>query len=224
MFADRVDAGQELAQAVRELLETDTELATHPRPPVIAALPRGGAPVALEIARTLGAPLDLVLVRKIGVRWQPELAAAAVVNGDRPEVVRNESVLKASGMTEADLQDGVDTALGEIDRRRALWFGDSPRPELAGRIVVVVDDGIATGSTALAALRALARKGPAAVILAVPVAPPDSVERLGREADRVVCLETPRDFMAVGQFYRDFRQTSDEEVAACLEEARGFAG
>lgn len=209
-FRDRRHAGRELA----ERLATEIE-----GPAVVLALPRGGVPVGLEIAKALGAPLDLVMVRKIGAPGQPELALAAVANGDHPELVVNRDVMRMAGVDEAWLEERKARELEEIARRRRRYLGDRARPRVAGRTAIVVDDGIATGATMLAALRAVRRAGPRALVLAVPVAPPDTIARLRPETDRIVCLHTPRDFVAVGQFYEDFTQTSDEEVIAALAAA-----
>ena len=209
-FRDRRHAGRELA----ERLVTEIE-----GPAVVLALPRGGVPVGLEIAKALGAPLDLVMVRKIGAPGQPELALAAVANGDHPELVVNRDVMRMAGVDEAWLEERKARELEEIARRRRRYLGDRARPRVAGRTAIVVDDGIATGATMLAALRAVRRAGPRELVLAVPVAPPDTIARLRPETDRILCLHTPRDFVAVGQFYEDFTQTSDEEVIAALAAA-----
>ncbi len=209
-FRDRRHAGRELATRLAAEIEG---------PAVVLALPRGGVPVALEIAKALGAPLDLVMVRKIGAPGQPELAVAAVADGEHPELVVNPDVLRMTGVDEAWLEQQKERELEEIARRRRRYLGDRPRPSLEGRAAIVVDDGIATGATMLAALRAVRRARPRALVLAVPVAPPDTVERLASEVDRLICLHTPRDFVAVGQFYEDFTQTDDEEVIAALAAA-----
>lgn len=214
MFADRVDAGRRLAQ---ELLRFKQQ---HP---VVLALPRGGVPVGAEIVKQLDAPLDLILVRKIGVPFQPELAAGAVVDGQEPITVWNRDVLQMLGMTEEDFAEVVQAKLREIDERRQRYLAGRPRVDVAGRTAVVVDDGIATGATVKAALRALRRRGPKRIVLAVPVAPAETVAELRGEADEVICLDTPADFGAIGFFYMDFSQTSDDEVTALLRAAKPSA-
>lgn len=206
-FADRAAAGRQLA----------AELAGHAYPdPVVLALPRGGVPVALEIARALGAPLDLVLARKIGVPGQPEVAAGAVVDGDDPQIVVNPEVLRAAGLTESDVHALARTELDVIRRRRATYLADRPSVPLEGRTAIVVDDGIATGATMRVALRAVDRRRPARTVLAVPVAPPRTLAAMQAAADDVVCLLAPRSFYAVGEFYDDFHQVSDRDVVALL--------
>jgi putative phosphoribosyl transferase len=215
IFRDRAEAGRELARAVGGLIGRHPEIAD----PVVLALPRGGVPVALEIARALGAPLDLVMVRKIGVPFQPELAAAAVVNGSDPQVVRNEEIIRQTGMTEADIAAARDRELGEIARRREAWLaGRAPVP-VKGRDAILVDDGIATGATVRAALRGVAAMGPRSLALAVPVAPPDTVAALEGEVDHLVCLSQPEPFFAIGAHYADFSQLSDGDVERLLSEA-----
>jgi putative phosphoribosyl transferase len=209
-FADRRAAGQALAQALA---------ARHLEDPVVLALPRGGVPVAAEIARALAAPLDLVLVRKIGVPYQPELAAAAVVDGGDAEIVTNDDVIAMSGIGRDYLARATERELEEIERRRKVYLGARPRVPLEGRTLILVDDGIATGASVRAALKALRRRKPKALILAVPVAPADTVAGLRGEVDGVVCLEMPEPFMAIGLHYRDFRQLSDEDVVAILDAA-----
>jgi putative phosphoribosyl transferase len=211
-FADRRAAGRALA----EVLAKKKLVA-----PVVLALPRGGVPVAAEIASALGAPLDIVLVRKIGVPFQPELAAAAVVNGGDPEIVTNEDVVSLAGVTAADLSAGIKRELEEIERRRRVYLQGRTRVPLEGRTIILVDDGIATGASIRAALKALKRKGPKALILAVPVAPPEAVDALAREVDKVVCLWAPETFFAIGVHYVDFHQISDKEVVKLLADHAG---
>jgi putative phosphoribosyl transferase len=212
IFADRTEAGRALADRLAVRGYSD---------PVVLALPRGGVPVGLEVARALGAPLDLVLVRKIGVPYQPELALAAVVNGDHPELVINEDVRAVSGVSERQLESATARELAEIERRRALYLEGRDRVDVAGKTAIVVDDGIATGATVRAALKALRRARPATLVLAVPVAPAQTIEFMRGEVDEVVCLETPEPFYAIGPYYRDFSQVSDDEVVALMSEPRG---
>jgi putative phosphoribosyl transferase len=206
-FENRRQAGRLLAQALA---------AYQDRQPVVLALPRGGVPVAAEVAEALHAPLDLILVRKIGVPMQPELAMGAVVDGDKPLVVRNEDVIALAGITEAEFKRVCDDELAEIERRRQRYLGGRARAELAGRTAIVIDDGIATGATTRAALRATRLRKPNKLVLAVPVAPTESLAAMREEADDVVCLEDYEDFGAIGYFYADFRQTSDQEVIDTL--------
>jgi putative phosphoribosyl transferase len=215
MFRDRTEAGAALGQAVRRFFEERSDLAD----PVILALPRGGVLAAAEIARALNAPLDLVMVRKIGAPFQPELAVGAVVDGDPPQLVLNPAVLRVSGMSAADLEAAKRRELAEIPRRRAAYLaGRAPVP-IAGRTAVVVDDGIATGATTRAALQAVRRRGPKALILATPLAPRDVIATLAREVDHVVCLQTPEPFNAIGGHYKDFTQVPDAEVVRLMRAA-----
>ncbi len=214
IFRDRKQAGSQLATALRRFAGRD---------PVVLALPRGGVPVAFEVARELSAPLDLVLVRKIGAPWQPELAVAVVVDGERRDLVVNEDVVAALGLSEAYLQEAAKREVEEIERRRKVYLGGRERVQVAGRTAIVVDDGIATGATVRAALRGVRRREPSHLVLAVPVAPAETVESLQAEVDEVICLATPSPFVAIGAFYDDFRQVSDDEVRELLErvKARG---
>ncbi len=206
-FRDREDAGRKLAARLSGYKEQH---------PVILALPRGGVPVAAEVAATLDAPLDLILVRKIGVPWQPELAMGAVVDGEAPHIVRNEDVIRLGGISETEFNKICEQELAEIERRRKLYLRTRPRIDVAGRTAIVVDDGIATGATTRAALEATRMRGPKTLILAVPVAPTEVMAQMRREADHVVCLEEHEDFGAIGFYYWDFRQIDDQEVIDLL--------
>jgi putative phosphoribosyl transferase len=206
-FVDRTEAGRKLAKALARYKSQQ---------PLVLALPRGGVPIAAEVATALDAPLDLILVRKIGVPYQPELAMGAVVDGAEPVTVRNEDVIRLAGVSEPEFNTIRDQQLAEIERRRKVYLGDRPHTPLAGRCIIVIDDGIATGATTRAALRATRLRKPSRLVLAVPVAPTDTLEKLRGEADEVVCLEDYENFGAIGLFYSDFRQTSDEEVIELL--------
>jgi len=216
MFRNRTEAGKELAEELARMIAADPALAD----PVVLALPRGGLPVGVEVARKLKAPLDLVLVRKIGVPFQPELAAGAIVDGDEPQLVLNQDVLRMAQLTETDLEPVKARELKEIDRRREIYLKGRARAPIEGRVVIVVDDGIATGATTRAALKALQRRKPKSLILAVPVAPVETVEALRGEIDHVVCLHMPAPFYAIGLYYADFGQVSDDEVIRILDKAR----
>ena len=206
-FKDRAEAGRKLAMALSKYKD---------RQPVILALPRGGVPVAAEVASALDAPLDLILVRKVGVPFQPELAMGAVVDGGAHIVVRNEDVIRMAGVDEAEFKSVCDAELAEIERRRERYLGGRERVDVAGRTVIVIDDGIATGATTRAALRAVRARNPKTLVLAVPVAPTESLATLRQEVDDIVCLEDHEFFGAIGFYYRDFRQISDEEVIETL--------
>lgn len=211
-FADREQAARALA---RQLASMKLE-----PPIVVLALPRGGVPIGAEIARVLGARLDLLLVRKIGAPWQPELAVAAVVDGERPEVVIDEAMLGMPGIDQDYIERQTQRELQEIARRRALYLqGREPRP-VGGATAIVVDDGVATGTTVRAALQALRRKGPRRLILAVPVAPADTCRALRPDVDDLVCLSQPDPFRAIGLHYDDFHQLDDAEVMQALDAAR----
>lgn len=206
-FLDRNAAGEALAQA----------LSTHDlADPVVLALPRGGIPVALPVAKALGAPLDLLLVRKLGAPGQPELAAGAVVEGDPPQTVFNDHIMNAFGLTPDDMKPLIDEKLVQIADRRKLYLGSRAQVPVADRTAIVVDDGIATGATVRAALKALRARKPRAIILAVPVAPSDALAELKGLVDQVVCLSEPQPFFAVGAHYVRFNQVSDDEAVALL--------
>jgi len=214
LFRDRREAGQRLAIALASYRESE---------PVVLALPRGGVPVGFEVARALGAPLDVLLVRKIGAPGHEELGLGAIVDGHDPQIVLNEDVVRAVAPPKGYIAREAKRQLAEIERRRQHYVGDRPPIPVDGRTVIAVDDGIATGGTVKAALRGLARHNPARLVLAVPVAPADSLRELAAECDDIVCLATPEPFYAVGPHYRDFRQTEDDEVVRLLAEARQWA-
>lgn len=213
-FADRADAGRRLAALL---------VAGAPSDPVVVGLPRGGVPVAAEVARALDAPLDVLIVRKVGVPRQPELAMGAV--GEEGAVVRNLDVMRAAGVDEQTLRAAERRERTEVERRAELFRGARPPEPLAGRTAVIVDDGIATGATVRAACAIARARGAAKIAVAVPVAPPEVLAELRAgahpDADEVVCLEAPDDFMAVGMHYVDFRQTADEEVIRILAHDSG---
>jgi len=195
-FPDRTEAGRQLA---------DRLLPFKDRQPVVLALPRGGVPVGFEIARTLAAPFDLVLVRKIGASYHEELAIGAIADGEHPQLVIDPKLVADLAVTPGYLERMKQTALQEIERRRDAWFGDRPPVAVAGHVAIVVDDGIATGATMLAALRATRRRRPTRLVLAVPVAPRDTLKKLRHEVDETVCLATPSDFFSVGHSTARFR-------------------
>jgi len=209
IFADRIDAGERLAKALMHLAGSDC---------VVMAIPRGGVIVGEVIARELGSPLDVVVPRKIGAPGNPELAIGAVAPGIR---VLDTRMVGALGVTDRYLEREIAEQEAEIERRQHAYRGGRQPQPVEGRVAIVVDDGVATGSTAVAALRWARAKGAERVVLAVPVAPPQSLERLGAEADEVVVLETPQPFLAVGEWYRDFDQTTDEQVVSALARSSG---
>jgi putative phosphoribosyl transferase len=206
-FSNRVEAGKRLAAALIQYRSED---------PVVLALPRGGVPVGAEVAAALNAPLDLILVRKIGVPYEPELAMGAVVDGNSPVIVRNDDVIGAVGISEEEFEAICREEMAEIERRRERYLGKRKPVAIAGRTAIVVDDGIATGATTRAALAATRQRKPRKLVLATPVAPADTLNRLRSEVDDLVCLESHHYFGAIGAYYRDFRQVTDEEVIALL--------
>jgi putative phosphoribosyl transferase len=208
IFTDRVDAGRRLAARLGHLQD---------QPVVVLGLPRGGVPVAFEVARALGAPLDVIVVRKLGVPSQPELGMGAI--GEEGVRILNDDLVRRAGVTDRQLREVEQRERAELERRALRFRGERPRVPLEGRIAVVVDDGIATGSTARAACQVARAHGAARIVLAVPVAPPRWTADFTHDADELVCLETPDPFFAIGEFYVDFSQTSDEEVVRCLQRA-----
>lgn len=208
-FQDRTEAGQKLAQQL---------LSYAHRPDVLVlGLPRGGVPVAFEVARALHAPLDVMQVRKLGVPGQEELAMGAIASGGRR--VLNEAVVLGLGIPQHVIEAVTAREQQELARRERLYRGDRPGFKVQGRTVILVDDGLATGATMLAAIAALRQQHPARVIVAVPVAPPSICRELRAVADEVVCLLTPKRFLGVGQWYGDFSPTTDAEVRSLLEQA-----
>jgi predicted phosphoribosyltransferase len=206
VFVDRADAGRRLGAALRERVA----------PPVwVLGMARGGVVVAAGVADSLGAPLDVVLVRKLGAPRNPELAIGAIAPGVR---VVDRGMLRRLGVEEEYLDATIAAAEAEIERRTRTYRGDRPPPDLTGTTAIVVDDGVATGATAVAALRWARARRPARVIFAAPVGPADTVARLGRECDEVVVLQAPISFAAVGVWYGDFTQVGDEQVEAILAE------
>ena len=210
-FADRREAGRRLAVALQHLA------ASHP---LVLALPRGGVPVAAEVASALGADLDLLIVRKLGAPGHEELGIGAVVDGTAPHLVLNEDIVRQLGPGPAYVRDELQRQLAEIERRRRAYLGNARPISPAGRTVIVIDDGIATGGTIRAALEGVRKAGPARLVLAVPVAPPETLTALRPLCDEIVCLHHPEPFFAVGAHYRHFEQTNDAEVVRLLSSAR----
>jgi len=213
-FRNRREAGQRLSAALRRFA---------PAHPVVLALPRGGVPVAFEVADALGADLDLLFVRKIGAPGYEELGIGAIVDGAQPQLVLNEDVMRQLAPSPEYLRREMHRQLAEIERRRQAYTGGRPPVELTSRTVIIVDDGIATGGTIKAALKAVRKIHPTRLILAVPVAPRETIAELRSECDEVVCLAQPDPFYAVGAHYGDFTQTSDDEVIELLRRARDRA-
>lgn len=209
MFTDRKEAGRFLAGRLEHLRDEDL---------VVLGLPRGGVPVAFEVARMLDAPLDVIVVRKLGVPGDPELAMGAI--GEGGVRIVDERILSMAGVRGEQLRKVEERERKELDRRARLFRGEQERVSLEGRVALIVDDGIATGSTARAAARVARAQGAARVVVAAPVAPNETRSRLETDADEVVLAETPEPFFAIGQFYVDFTQTTDEEVTGLLARAR----
>jgi putative phosphoribosyl transferase len=212
IFLNREDAGRRLAQRLEKYKGADT---------IILAVPRGGVVVAYQVAKALGAPLDVVIPRKIGAPGQPELAIGAV--GENGVCVLDEEIIRYLGVSETYIRQEAERQRQEIERRWKLYRGDRPFPDVKGKTVILIDDGIATGYTTIAAVRVIRNKQPAKIVLAVPVAPIDSIAKLRSEVDEIVVLETPEPFFAVGAWYQEFGQTSDEEVIKLLKQADSWS-
>ncbi len=211
-FKDREDAGRQLAERLLPYRDEN---------PIVLALPRGGVPVGYEVARALKAPLDVFIARKLGAPGRRELGIGAVAQGGVR--VLNEDTIRALGIPEEYIEQVAAEETAEIERRLRLLRGDRPEPRVRGRTVILVDDGIATGVTAWAAIRALRRRVPQRLVLAVPVCAPQTAEAIRPEVDDLVCLKAPYNLMAIGFWYRDFEQVSDEEVIELLEDAQRAA-
>jgi putative phosphoribosyl transferase len=206
LFADRVDAGKRLVSALVDLVDKNA---------IVLAIPRGGVVVGYEVAKAFGLPLDVIIPRKIGAPSQPELAIGAVTEDGT--VLLDERLVERLRVSDYYIKEESKAQKVEIQRRLKVYRGDVPYPILANRDVILVDDGIATGSTMKAALASVRKRGAKTIVVGIPVGPPSTITELEQTADRVVCLHTPESFYAIGQFYRDFTQTSDEEVTRLLK-------
>lgn len=210
LFVDRKDAGHRLAQKLLDYKGNENIL--------VLGLPRGGVPVAYEVARELNAPLDVFLVRKLGLPGHEELAMGAIASGGIR--VLNQEVVRGLNIPQSVIDTVANREQKELERREWAYRGERPRPTIEGKIVILADDGLATGSSMLAAVAGLRTKEPQEIVVAVPVAPRETCERIAQEVDEIICLETPYPFIGVGQWYEDFSQTTDEEVRSMLERAQ----
>jgi putative phosphoribosyl transferase len=215
LFRNRQEAGRRLAAELGRFKNAQ---------PVVLALPRGGVPVGFEIALALHASLDVVLVRKIGAPGMSELAIGAIVDGEQLDKIIDSKLVAELAVPQSYLDAEIARQAAEIERRRRVYFKGRAPVTVAGRAALVVDDGIATGATVRAALRAIRRRSPAKLVLAVPVAPEHTIAALRPEVDEIVCLATPEEFYAIGQFYADFRQVDDEDVVTLLDRAHQRSG
>jgi putative phosphoribosyl transferase len=213
MFVDRIDAGKKLAEKLRAYAGREDV--------IVLGVPRGGVPVAFEVATALKAPLDILVLRKLGVPWQEELAFGAIAQGDVRVLDRR--IMEMLGLTPSEVEKVAAKEKVELERREKAYRGDRPPLDVRGRTVVLVDDGIATGSSMRAAIAALRQMGPARIVLAVPVAPPSTCERLRAEVDDLVCVDMPESFYAIGQFYLNFSPVGDREVTDLLARSAGLA-
>jgi putative phosphoribosyl transferase len=213
MYVDRIDAGKKLAEKLRAYAGREDV--------IVLGVPRGGVPVAFEVATALKAPLDILVLRKLGVPWQEELAFGAIAQGDVRVLDRR--IMEMLGLTPSEVEKVAAKEKVELERREKAYRGDRPPLDVRGRTVVLVDDGIATGSSMRAAIAALRQMGPARIVLAVPVAPPSTCERLRAEVDDLVCVDMPESFYAIGQFYLNFSPVGDREVTDLLARSAGLA-
>ena len=209
MFNDRVEAGRQLATKLLEYVGKDV---------LVLAIPRGGVVVGYEVAHRLKAPLDITAPRKIGAPGNPELAIGALAEDGT--LILDQRLVEYLGVSENYIKEEVERQLHEIKRRLHMYRGDRPYPNLKGKTVIVVDDGIATGATMMAAIASIRKKGAKKIVVAIPVAPPSALNKIRSSVDQLICLYAPEPFFAVGQFYRIFDQTSDEEVISLLERNR----
>ncbi len=209
MFKDRTEAGKILAKALSEYKDKNT---------IVLAIPRGGVVVAYEVAKALNAPLDLIIPRKIGAPDQPELAIGAVTEDGT--TILNQDIVQYLRVPDDYIKTEVKRQVEEIKRRIQRYLGDKPRLSIEGKVVILIDDGVATGATIRAAIASIRKRRPALIVLAIPVGPPDTVKELREDADKVICLMTPEPFFAIGQFYENFAQTSDEEVIQILNKLK----
>jgi putative phosphoribosyl transferase len=214
VFNDRVEAGQVLAERLKHYADRLDV--------IVLALPRGGVPVAYEVAKALHAPMDVFIVRKLGIPGYEELAMGAVASGGAR--VLNDQVVRGLSIPDSVIDAVANWELRELERRERLYRGNRPPPDVRGKAVILVDDGLATGSTMLAAVQALRKLGPARIVVAVPVASLDTCELLNEYVEETVCATTPEPFYAVGLWYRDFSQTTDEEVRELLERSAAEVG
>lgn len=214
-FEDRRQAGHRLAKKL---------LRYRDQRPIVLALPRGGVPVGLEVARELDAPLDILLVRKIGAPWQRDMAVGAIVGGCEPQVVLNDDLIAATGVSQEYIARETANQLREIERRRRIYVADRRPFDLRGRVAIIVDDSVATGASLRAAIRGVKQCGAAKVVLAVPVVSRDIVEVLSGEVDELVCLMTPEHLGEINAFFKDYRQVHDDEVVTLLSQASGNGG
>jgi putative phosphoribosyl transferase len=208
-FSDRVDAGKRLASALKDFA---------PKNGIVLAIPRGGVVVGYEIAKVLAVPLDIIIPHKLGAPDNPELAIGAIAEDGT--AILDDNLITYMGVSREYIREESERQKQEIQRRLKMYRQDAPNPNLKGLGVIIVDDGIATGSTMKAALASVKNRGAASVTVAVPVGPPQTIQELKKQADRVVCLYTPDYFQAIGQFYSDFSQTTDEEVIQLLKDSR----
>ncbi len=209
LFKDRIQAGQKLAEKLLEYKDKNV---------IILAIPRGGVVVAYEIAKVLNAPLDLIIPRKIGAPYQPELAIGAITQDGT--IILNEDIVSYLPIPENYIKNEAERQKKEIERRLIKYRGNAIEPNLENKIVIIVDDGIATGATMLAAIASIRKKKPSKIVVAIPVAPPESLEKIKEYADEIICLQTPEPFFAIGQFYERFEQLEDEEVINILNKIR----